>query len=147
LAGIRNTPAWCYYDNDTENGKKYGKLYNWYAVNDPRGLAPEGYHIPNDNEWKAIENLLGKEPGKKLKSKNGWEHPGNGTDLIGFNALPGGYRDDYNFIDITYSALFWCATEYNNFAWSRWLTSTAGLVYRANSFDKSVGASVRIIRD
>jgi uncharacterized protein (TIGR02145 family) len=45
------TGAWCYYNNDPELGKIYGKLYNWYAVNDPRGLAPAGYHIPTDAEW------------------------------------------------------------------------------------------------
>ena len=51
-AGDNKQPAWCYYDNDTVNFKKYGGLYNWYAVNDPRGLAPEGYHIPTDEEWR-----------------------------------------------------------------------------------------------
>jgi uncharacterized protein (TIGR02145 family) len=45
------TGAWCYYDNKLSNGEKYGKLYNWYAVNDARGLAPDGYHVPSDNEW------------------------------------------------------------------------------------------------
>jgi uncharacterized protein (TIGR02145 family) len=44
------TGAWCYYDNDASNGTKYGKLYNWYAVKDSRGLAPSGYHIPTENE-------------------------------------------------------------------------------------------------
>jgi hypothetical protein len=63
-------PAWCYYENDPENGKKYGRLYNKFAVMDPRGLAPDGYHIPNDSEWTALDNLLGKESGKKLISKN-----------------------------------------------------------------------------
>jgi uncharacterized protein (TIGR02145 family) len=47
-------PAWCYYKNNAENGVKYGKLYNWYAVNDPRGLAPLGYHIPSDSEWNKL---------------------------------------------------------------------------------------------
>lgn len=81
-------PAWCHYDNDPENGKKYGKLYNRFAVNDPRGLAPDGYHIPTNDEWTDLENLLGEEAGKKLKSKNGWEDNLSGIDLIGFNALP-----------------------------------------------------------
>lgn len=47
-AGENKHPAWCYFDNDTANDAKYGKLYNWYAVNDPRGLAPAGWHIPTD---------------------------------------------------------------------------------------------------
>jgi uncharacterized protein (TIGR02145 family) len=44
------TGAWCYFNNDPKNGAIYGKLYNWYAVNDSRGLAPEGFHIPTKNE-------------------------------------------------------------------------------------------------
>ena len=58
-AGDNKKPAWCYYNNDPSNGTKYGKLYNWYAVNDPRGLAPEGWHIPSDKEWDVLTNYLG----------------------------------------------------------------------------------------
>jgi uncharacterized protein (TIGR02145 family) len=73
--GNLTTGAWCYYDNDPSNGTKYGKLYNWYAVNDPRGLAPIGYHIPTDAEWTKLIDYLGKESeaGKKMKSTSGWE--------------------------------------------------------------------------
>ena len=53
------TGAWCYYQNKAANGTKYGKLYNWYAVNDPRGLAPNGYHIPTDVEWTILTDNLG----------------------------------------------------------------------------------------
>jgi uncharacterized protein (TIGR02145 family) len=68
-AGENKQPAWCYYDNDTANASKYGKLYNWYAVNDPRGLAPAGYHIPSDAEWTVLTDFLGDEgiAGKKMK--------------------------------------------------------------------------------
>ena len=67
-------PAWCYYENDSMNGAKYGKLYNWYAMNDTRGLAPIGYHIPSDVEWKTLVDFIGKESdaGKKMKSTSGW---------------------------------------------------------------------------
>ena len=73
-AGENKQPAWCYYDNDPKNGAKYGKLYNWYAVNDPRGLAPEGYHIPTDAEWTVLTDYLGGESiaGKKMKATSGW---------------------------------------------------------------------------
>ena len=68
-------PAWCYYNFNPENGKKYGKLYNMYAVMDPRGLAPVGYHIPSENEWEILEKFIGAEnAGKKLKSTNGWSN-------------------------------------------------------------------------
>ncbi|HMG16609.1 MAG TPA: fibrobacter succinogenes major paralogous domain-containing protein [Saprospiraceae bacterium] len=100
-AGNEWKPAWCYYENDPENGKKYGKLYNWYAVNDPRGLAPEGWHIPSKVEWEVLIEILGdpKLVGKKLKNSFGWnrdEHrnnDGNGTNESGFAGLPGGSRE------------------------------------------------------
>ena len=53
------TGAWCYYENNTVIGVKYGKLYNWYAVNDLRGLAPNGWHIPSDSEWTKLVNCMG----------------------------------------------------------------------------------------
>jgi len=94
--------AWCYYDFDSKNGQKYGKLYNWYAVSDERGLAPEGYHVPSDQEWNQLlnyESIGGQNTaGRFLKSKTGWtvktknkkENNGGGIDKYGFNALPGG---------------------------------------------------------
>jgi uncharacterized protein (TIGR02145 family) len=148
LAGINGTPAWCYYDNDLDNGLKYGKLYNWFAVNDPRGLAPVGYHIPNDREWSELENLLGKEAGKKLKSKYGWEDSVNGTDLIGFNAIPGGYRHfDGSFTRIRDTAGFWSATESSiTRILCHFLNLDISNVSRFTLY-KSSGASVRCIRD
>ena len=59
------TGAWCYYENNTANGTVYGKLYNWFAVNDPRGLAPSGWHIPSQAEWVTLQNCLGNDPGEK----------------------------------------------------------------------------------
>ncbi|MFN5460427.1 MAG: fibrobacter succinogenes major paralogous domain-containing protein [Bacteroidota bacterium] len=81
-AGENGQPAWCYYDNNTLNGEKFGKLYNWYAVNDSRGLAPIGWHIANDKEWKQLSDYIGGEKlaGKKLKSSAGWNtYKGKGT--------------------------------------------------------------------
>ena len=73
-ANENKQPAWCYYENDPKNGAKYGKLYNWYAVNDPRGLAPAGWHVPSDAEWTILSDFLGGEStaGKKMKSLSGW---------------------------------------------------------------------------
>lgn len=86
-------PAWCYYDNDPKNGKKYGKLYNWYAIEDPRGLAPDGWHIPTYEEWTTLSDFLGgwHKAGEKMKSKIG-RAPWDGTNESGFSALPGGLR-------------------------------------------------------
>ena len=68
------TGAWCYYNNDPANGTKYGKLYNWYAVNDARGLAPQGYHIPSEAEWDTLLHYLGGcfAADTKMKSSSGW---------------------------------------------------------------------------
>src|SRR5947207_14523233 len=88
------TGAWCYYEDKSEMGERYGKLYNWYAVNDPRGLAPEGWHIPSDAEWTKLTEFLGGKIGSsvKIKSPKGWAKDGNGANETGFTALPGGTR-------------------------------------------------------
>jgi uncharacterized protein (TIGR02145 family) len=91
------TGAWCWYNNDSANGAVYGKLYNWYAVNDPRGLAPEGWHIPSDAEWTTLTTFLGGEgvAGGKMKERGitHWIYPNtDATNSSGFTGLPGGVR-------------------------------------------------------
>lgn len=116
-AGDSRTPAWCYYENDMKNGKIYGRLYNWFAVNDPRGLAPKGWHIPGDEEWKQLSDYLGGDTiaGQFLKSKSGWKNNGNGNNKSGFNGLPGGSRS-YMLSDGV--GVFWQMSEYG-YWWSR----------------------------
>ena len=91
------TGAYCYYNNDSATyAATYGKLYNWYAVNDPRGLAPAGWHVPSDAEWTELINCLGGEDvaGGKMKAVSAlWYSPNTGaTNSSGFTGLPGGYR-------------------------------------------------------
>jgi uncharacterized protein (TIGR02145 family) len=114
-------PAWCYYDNDPVNGKIYGKLYNWHAINDPRGLAPDGWHISSLDDWNYIKSVIEFElpysMGKKIKSQNGWKNQGNGTDTYFFNGLPGGiYRFDINnhliFSGLNSNTEFWSSTDF-----------------------------------
>ena len=90
-------PAMCYYNFDIANADKYGALYNWYAVNDSRGLAPEGWRIPTDKDWEnLISNLEGEKfAGPKLKSTVGWSRNGNGNNESGFNAYPSGLIDGH----------------------------------------------------
>jgi uncharacterized protein (TIGR02145 family) len=96
-------PAWCYLNNrsiqdDPKNGDKYGKLYNWWAVIDSRGLAPKGWHIPSDDEWTILVNNLDgiDEAGGKLKSLNtNWKIKGEYYNNSGFSALPMGWRDNF----------------------------------------------------
>jgi uncharacterized protein (TIGR02145 family) len=151
------TAAFCYYDYDNKNGKVYGKLYNWYAVNDPRGLAPKGYHIPSDEEWTILTNKLGGEEiaGKKMKSKSGWAKSYtksvNADNSSGFNGLPGGYCDDYGsfggFNYITKNGYFWSSSDINiDLAWNRYLFNGNTSLGRSNN-NKSDGFSVRCLRD
>jgi len=90
-AGENQQPAWCYYDNDPADGEKYGKLYNWYAVDDTRGLAPKGWHVPSNAEWTILTDYLGGMNvvgiGTKMKSKTGWNEDGNGTNSSGFYVI------------------------------------------------------------
>lgn len=79
-AGKNKKAAFCYYKYDSTNGKVYGKLYNWYAVNDPRGIAPKGYHVPSEAEWNSLTDFLGESAGKKMKSKVGWKSYEKGND-------------------------------------------------------------------
>ncbi|WP_338225600.1 fibrobacter succinogenes major paralogous domain-containing protein [Algoriphagus confluentis] len=91
-AARKRQPAWCYFENKEENGVSYGKLYNYFAVSDPRGLAPEGWRIPSQADWLDLMVSLGGKDlvGKFLKQEFGWNEQGNGTNSSGFSALPGG---------------------------------------------------------
>jgi len=149
-AGDNKQPAWCYYENDPANGAKYGKLYNWYAVSDSRGLAPVGYHVPSDAEWEKLVDYLGGEgkAGDKMKSKQGWAEDGNGTNSSGFSGLPGGSRNDSGpFYNIGKYGYWWSYSELNTYsAWFCLLLYYDGDVYRSN-FNKAGGFSVRCLRD
>jgi len=153
-AGTDGKPAWCYYDNDPANGAKYGKLYNWYAVNDPRGLAPTGCHIPTDAEWTKLTDFLGGEEvaGTKMKNTSGWTdddgESGNGTNESGFSGLPGGFRYGYGgYHYIGYGGYWWSASELStDNAYYRYLNSSNGNLYRLYYY-KDLGLSVRCLRD
>jgi uncharacterized protein (TIGR02145 family) len=99
------------YGNDPANCKKYGRLYDW---NTAQKACPAGFHLPSDDEWTTLENTVGgrSTAGTKLKSPDGWNKDGNGTDDFGFSALPGG-RGNINgdFYDAGNVGHWWCATE------------------------------------
>ena len=149
-AGKNKTAAFCYYNYDSKNGEKYGKLYNWFAVSDSRGLAPQGYHVPSDAEWTILTDFLGREDlaGQKMKSTSGWSTGGNGDNSSGFNGLPGGYCNNKgNFYNITDCGYFWSSSDgIANSAWSRDLKNSSTIVFMNFSF-KDYGLSVRCLRD
>jgi uncharacterized protein (TIGR02145 family) len=112
------TGAYCNYENNTANGTVYGKLYNFYAVKDPRGLAPVGYHIPTETERNSLINSFGGQikAGGALKGVGTtyWNSPNTGaTNESGFNGLPGGLRisTNGNFQGLNKDAGFWTSTS------------------------------------
>ncbi|MEO6542359.1 MAG: fibrobacter succinogenes major paralogous domain-containing protein, partial [Ferruginibacter sp.] len=111
------TGAWCYYSNNAANGPVYGKLYNWYAVNDPRGLAPTGWHVPTDAEFTTLRTCLGGNAvaGGKLKEigTTHWNSPNVGaTNSSGFTALPAGESGGGAGINMGQFNNMWTSTEY-----------------------------------
>ena len=148
-----HTGAWCYYKNDPATGKEYGKLYNWYAVNDPRGLSPAGWHIPTIKEWQTLLDYLGgfSIAGDKMKERvtSHWDSPNTGaTNESGFSALLGGYRY-YNglFSYMGDVAGFWSSSRSGiRTAWSLDLSYNYSAVYRYYCRWR-YGFSVRCVRD
>lgn len=168
-AGL-STGAYCAYDNDISNVSIYGLLYNWYAVDDSRNIAPTGWHVPTDEEYTALENYLiangynwdgtttEDKTGKSLASKTGWNSysiagtVGNDmstNNASGFSALPGGYRYYGNgtFDGLGSYGYWWSATEYSStYAWGRRLGYYVSDFYRYYG-TKRYGFSIRLIRD
>ena len=150
--------GWCYYDNKVSYGEKYGKLYNWYAINDLRGIAPEGWKVPSDEDWKTLEYNLGMDKdiinnkgyrgkvGNLLKSKTGWnvEH----KDEFGFNALPGGGRyhnGAFEYINIGIG--WWSSTQNSKIdAWRRNIFSLNSKINR-NIANNGNGFYIRCIKE
>jgi len=149
------TGAHCCYNNDMNNVATYGCLYNWYAVNDSRNIAPEGWHVPTDAEWQTLVDYLGGNLAASGKMKEvgttHWISPNtNATNVSGFSGLPGGYRcttgDGFGFM--CYAAYFWSSMECPNpsYAWYRYLDYLQPEVYRLFT-DRHFGFSIRCVKD
>jgi uncharacterized protein (TIGR02145 family) len=156
IASIRGLPAWCHYNNNPDYGKKYGKLYNWWALVDSRGLVPEGWHIPNEKEWIELANYLGgmDKAGEQMKSGSGLGKVLAVDDLSGFLGLLGGYRSHEGpgiaggpFYGASAIGIWWSSSKYlvDN-AWGLMLSDQNQKLEKV-SFVKTSGLSVRVIRD
>jgi len=145
------TGAWCYYSNSSDNGVIYGKLYNWYAVNDSRGLAPSGWHIPTNNEWSSLSTYLGGNSvsGGKLKETgtSHWSAPNtNATNESGFTALGAGYRY-LQYAHLGDVGAFWTSTQADAQTAYEWqILYNAGTISN-NPQGKALGFSVRCLKD
>lgn len=120
-------PAWCFYENDTKNGERYGKLYNWFAVNDSRMLAPEGWMIPSQLDWKSLNSYCDSAFGTQIDmekpentrfgtveliDRKEWDTLCTGNNKSGFHGLPGGYRDSTGaFAYINHYTGWWSSTD------------------------------------
>ena len=145
--------AYAIYNNSAVNDSIYGKLYNWYAVGDPRGLCPTGWHVPSDAEWTTLENFLSGSSvaGGKMKDVSSlWLAPNTGaTNSSGFKGLPGGYRGGSggSFSSMGSTGFWWSSTQSNTtYAWYRTLNYNVADIYQINNI-KPLGFSVRCIKD
>ena len=158
------TGAWCWYNNDSAANWQYGKLYNWFALNDARGIAPEGWHVPSDAEWNILIQELdpatdtvcqdckqSMRAGGEMKEagKNHWKRPNTGaSNYSGFKDLPGGGRNgNGSFYGTRTYGYWWTSTENNvDFAWNRALYCRSIGVLRTYSY-KTLGYSIRLVKD
>ena len=150
------TGAYCYYNNDSATyAAAYGKLYNWYAVNDSRGLAPVGYHVPTKTEWETLITTAGgvSNAGPALKEVGtAYWNDGNpgATNSTGFSARGGGYRHPDNGCSFYYEktfSYFWDATpQADNTAYFHGPWSGGNAIYQSN-YPYKTGFSVRLIKD
>ena len=144
------TGAYCWYNNGISYKNTYGAMYNWYSVKTGK-LAPTGWHVPTDADWEVLTTFLGGDSiaGAKLKEAgtSHWNAPNLGaTNEVGFNALPGGYRNT-EFVAISVFGYWWSATEISSTnAWYRYMRCDDKLMRRIN-YTKSSGFSVRCIKD
>ncbi len=147
-ASLHHRPAWCYYDNNPIIGKKMGKLYNWYAVKDIRGLAPAGFHIANNEEFRILFHYLGssnyadtridEKTANKLKStSSSWNSNKGVTNESNFSALPSGRRIETvgSFIDLNEYAYWWTTDGFHEIG--------EGDSYSAGGGDVSIDRWVR----
>lgn len=159
------TGAWCWYNNDSANyGSKYGRIYNYYAVSDPRGLAPAGWHVATESEWSRLMKFLDPAadtvcdycttsltaggPMKTIGLFN-WISPNTGaTNSSGFSALPGGFRNHLgNYSVAGHMAIWWSANEFDT--WSAYYRYVYYADTKASRYyiDKHYGHYVRVVKD
>jgi uncharacterized protein (TIGR02145 family) len=144
--------AWSVYEHREGNGKTYGKIYNWHAVNDPRGLAPKGWHVATDREWTELAESTGGEEhaGSALKAPGKWRGAATAaSNASGFDALPAGARRDTDgaFVLLGEFARFWTSTGSDKErAYGRAMEYYDGAL-RRGEVKKENGFSVRCVRD
>ncbi len=149
-----STGAFCNYNNTTnlDTIATYGRLYNWYALADPREIAPKGWRVPTNADWNELIELLGGDTiasnALKEAGDRHWADSYESTNSSGFTAIPSGWRDSSkNFTKIGYYCNYWAATETSsNAAAYLYLFFHDSKVWRGNNF-KSNSYSLRLIKE
>ncbi|MDA3821009.1 MAG: fibrobacter succinogenes major paralogous domain-containing protein [Bacteroidales bacterium] len=134
------------YDNDPNNVKIYGYLYDWQTA---LNVCPTGWHLPSDKEWTELTDYLGENAGGKLKGKSLWYDPNTGaTNETGFTALPSGNRYNTGYFDFSgHSGYWWSATEDGtDYVWGWGMYYMHSILCRRSS-GKELGFSVRCVKD
>jgi len=141
--------AWCFYQNSKSNDSIYGKLYNWYAVNDARGLCPKGWHIPKESEWQKLSDALGGDSiaGRNMKQAGMWKGAEANTTSNAFAALPAGSSNCCGFFYLNQFAYFWSADEQDSIQANYRFIGTASPQLRKFSMNKNYGYSCRCVQD
>jgi uncharacterized protein (TIGR02145 family) len=157
-ASIDQTPIWSYYNFDSVKYAQYGKLYNWYAVSDSRGITPSGFHIPSVEEWDGLISTIREMPndnnvGQQLKTKMGWSS-GGGENKLNFNGFPlgigGGMSGDFFWFGE--KCFFWSSsdTSFGNVVSEQaWCFNLAFFNDELNQLlqHKSMGLLIRCVKD
>jgi uncharacterized protein (TIGR02145 family) len=143
--GNLTSGAFCNYNNKQANSNIYGNLYNWYAVNDSRNIAPVGWHVPTAVEWYVLIEFVGNKAGSLMETGTlHWLYNNDTDNSSGFTALPGGFRNyDGSFQWLGNGAYFWTSQK-NSFAVKIF---SPGLIMSNYDYPKSVGISIRCIKD
>ena len=147
--GLRTSGAWAYYNNDVNNNSSFGKLYNWYAVTDVKGLCPTGWHVATDADWTSLTANYGTDAaaGNELKAITTWTTPNSNTNSSGFGALPGGGRGGLDFGDLNNKGFWWTSTLFDaSSSYARRLEYNTDTVIRYSENNK-YGFSVRCVKN
>ena len=146
-AGRNKKPAWCYYENDSSSNDEFGRLYNWYAVIDSRGICPEGWVIPTIKDWQDLEIFTQSIKGtKRLKSSKHWVNEWNGSDSLGMSILPAGWRTSKGeYYGKGWSSRFWSATVFSDSTATGIVLPVYNDLIHIFPYDKGIGYSIRCI--
>ena len=147
---LATSGAMAFADDDHDLGRAYGGFYNWYALDDSRGLCPNDWHVPSEIDWTMLIDFLGGDniAGLHMKNKEGWDTTkGGATNLSGFTGLPNGFRSPLGHLIPTFwQGNWWVSSSVNSQVWNRCILESFPNVLRYRAA-KNTGLPVRCVRN